>query len=188
MPKNTSHSLQGQCPAPGDKDADKLTVVNMPKESSLQGQCLAPGIKEVDKLTVKQLSHTNTVQSLKVDTGRKLIIGNFNYSSEPHEMTESRQNKVENWVGIMITENRISGNHLNDDHPGKLSLMEMENRLCLPNMADHKKQRLDYISICARIAVKYIKCLQFLENVAVNPSGTKGGGGSKTTHTKVFPL
>ena len=89
MPKDTSHSLQGKCPAPGDKEADKLAVVNMAKESSLQGQCLEPGIKEVDKLTVKQPSHTNTVQSLTVETGRKSIIDNFNYSSEPHEMTES---------------------------------------------------------------------------------------------------
>ena len=149
MSKDTSHSLQGQCPAPGDKEADKLAVANMAKESSLQGQCLAPGIKEVEKLTVKQPSHTNTVQSLKVDTGRKLIIDNFNYSSEPHEITESLQNKVKNWVGIMITESRISGNHLNDDHPGEQSLMEMKNGLCLPNMADHKKTKaLLYFHMC----------------------------------------
>ena len=67
----------------------------------------------------------------------------------------------------MITENKIYGNLLNDNHPGEQSLMEMENGLCLPNRAEHSQEKMDYISICARIAVKYIKCLQILQNVAV---------------------
>ena len=40
-------------------------------------------------------------QSFSADIGRKLIIDNISYSSEPHKITEHRQKKVENWVGVM---------------------------------------------------------------------------------------
>ncbi len=86
--------------------------------------------------------------------GRKLIIGNFNYMSQPHKMTDDRQNKVVNWVGLMITKNRISGAYLDSTKPLLEKLLELENGLCLPNNIEH------YIALCGRIAVKYIKCLQ----------------------------
>ena len=106
-------------------------------------------------------------QSLSADIGRKLIIDNINYSSEPHEITEDHQNKVENWVGVIVTTNRISGNHLSDVTPMEDKLMQMENGLCLPNRAEHLQQRSDYIALCGNIAVKFIKCLGFLENSTV---------------------
>ena len=101
-------------------------------------------------------------------TGRKLIIDNFNFTSHPHEMTEERQNKNVNWVGLMICSNRISGNHLSSVRPQSNALSSAENGCFLPNKREHAQQRSNYIAMCGRIATENIKCLQFLEDVAVH--------------------
>lgn len=105
--------------------------------------------------------------SRKETSGRKLIIDNFNFTSRPHEMTEERQNNNVNWVGLMICPNRISGNHLSSVRPQNNALSSAENGCFLPNKREHAQQRRNYIAICGRVATENIKCLQFLEDVAV---------------------
>eukprot|EP00794_Sanderia_malayensis_P008377 gene8377-9276_t len=97
--------------------------------------------------------------------GYKLVIDNFNYSSEPHQMTAERQNKVVNWVGLMVVENRILGNSLSVEKPSLDKLMKLENGLCIPNTVEHNQQRFNYIAICSRLAVEHINCLKDFENV-----------------------
>eukprot|EP00795_Rhopilema_esculentum_P010125 gene10125-18788_t len=99
-------------------------------------------------------------------SGRKLIIDNFNFSSEPHQMTAENQKKVVNWVGLMITENRILGDGLHSQKPSIKNLAKLENGLCIPSSMEHNQQRLNYIALCGRLAVENIKCLKQLEKVA----------------------
>ena len=99
------------------------------------------------------------------DTGRKLVIDNFNYTSEPHDMTAENQNKVINWVGLMITENRITGAGMDDEKPSIEKVTSLENGLFLPNSTEHNQQRSDYISLCGRIAVNNMECLKSLTDV-----------------------
>eukprot|EP00795_Rhopilema_esculentum_P003923 gene3923-15249_t len=101
-------------------------------------------------------------------SGRKLIIDNFNFSSEPHQMTAENQKKVVNWVGLMITENRILGDGLHSQKPSIKNLAKLENDLCIPSSMEHNQQRLNYIALCGRLAVENIKCLKQLEKVANN--------------------
>lgn len=100
-----------------------------------------------------------------INNGRKLIIDNFNYTSEPHDMTAENQNKVVTWVGVMVTENRISGAGLDGKKPSIEKLMKLENGLFLPNSTEHNQQRSDYIALCGRIAVNHIACLKNLTDV-----------------------
>ena len=105
--------------------------------------------------------------------GCKLIINNFNFTSHPHGITGkinknvNWQNKNVNWVGLMICSNRISGNHLSGVRTQSNALSSAENGCFLPNKREHARQRSNYIAFCGRIATEKIKCLQFLEDVAV---------------------
>eukprot|EP00112_Aurelia_sp_Birch-Aquarium-sp1_P024900 Seg805.2 transcript_id=Seg805.2/GoldUCD/mRNA.D3Y31 product="hypothetical protein" protein_id=Seg805.2/GoldUCD/D3Y31 len=58
-------------------------------------------------------------------SGRKLIIDNFNYTSEPHDMTSKHKNKVVNWVGLMITENRILAGNMETERPPLDKLLKL---------------------------------------------------------------
>eukprot|EP00794_Sanderia_malayensis_P012570 gene12570-13857_t len=117
-----------------------------------------------DQVLQDGLGLTTTSDKGRRNLGRKLVVDNFNYTSQPHEMTEERQNTVVNWVGLMITENRIFNDRLSSEKPDIQKLLQMDNALCLPNNAEHVRQRIDYITLCARLAVKHIKSLSGLES------------------------
>ena len=138
----------------GQHESELTTEVEAPKKIVSTNKA-AEGKESTMKVS-------SEYQSLPADIGRKLIIDNTNYSSEPHEITEDHQNKVKNWVGVMVTTNRISGNHLSDVTPMEDKLMQMENGLPLPNRAENLQQRSDYIALCSNIAVKFIKSPWFL--------------------------
>ncbi len=117
---------------------------------------------------ILQDSSTPNINSpLCKDMGRKLVIDNFNYSSQPHEMTEDHQNKVVNWVGLMVVENRLSGQGLGMIKPSPENLISMESCLLLPSKIERANQRRDYIVLCGWLAVKYFKCLEPRKNAAV---------------------
>lgn len=103
---------------------------------------------------------------VRQNSGRKLIIDNFNYLSEPHDMTYDKQNKVFNWVGLMITENRVLASSMKTEKPPLEQLLKLDNGMCLPNHAERNRQRKDYIALCGRVAVQHIKCLKDLRNVS----------------------
>eukprot|EP00794_Sanderia_malayensis_P012565 gene12565-13851_t len=105
-------------------------------------------------------------QAVIPDIGRKIVIDNFNYTAQPHEMTLERQNDCVNWVAMLITENRVSGCGLDDRKPDIAKIFTVPNAIFLPDKIERNNQRKDYIALVGRQAVKHVKCLQFLEDVA----------------------
>ena len=70
-----------------NKHVSKLTVeVQAPKEIMFTNKA-AEGKEST-------IAVSSEYQSLSADIGRKLIIGNINYSSEPHEITEDHRIKL----------------------------------------------------------------------------------------------
>ena len=107
------------------------------------------------KDTAKQ---RNTLRSF-TDMGRKQVFDNIDYQQVVHHMDEEHQNLLHHWTSYMSTENRVSGNHLPDCQPqGKLE--DMENGKCIPNHAEHRKQRQSYIHLISRICSENITCLK----------------------------
>ena len=91
--------------------------------------------------------------------GRKQVFDNIDYQQVVHHMDEEHQNLLHHWTSYMSTENRVSGNHLPDCQPqGKLE--DMENGKCIPNHAEHRKQRQSYIHLISRICSENITCLK----------------------------
>lgn len=82
-------------------------------------------------------------------------------------MTETHQNEDEHWVSVMITENRISGNHLSDVQPPPEAILSLQNNCCIPNEKEHRLQIDNYAALVERMITKHIPCLQFLEDVCV---------------------
>eukprot|EP00794_Sanderia_malayensis_P012580 gene12580-13869_t len=105
-------------------------------------------------------------QAVIPDIGRKIVIDNFNYTAQPHQMTLERQNDCVNWVAMLITENRVSGCGLDDRKPDIAKIFTVPNAIFLPHEIERNNQRKDYIALVGRQAVKHVKCLQFLEDVA----------------------
>ena len=82
-------------------------------------------------------------------------------------MTEAHQNEDEHWVSVMITENRISGNHLSDLQPQPQAILSMQNSCCIPNEKEHKLQIDNYAALVETMITKRIPCLHFLQDVSV---------------------
>eukprot|EP00794_Sanderia_malayensis_P001821 gene1821-2045_t len=123
-------------------------------------------LKQVDA-DGKRLDHIPAPnQAVIPDIGRKVVIDNFNYTAQPHEMTLERQNDCVNWVAMLITENRVSGYGLDDRKPDIAKIFTVPNAIFLPDEIERNNQRKDYIALVGRQAVKHVKCLQFLEDVA----------------------
>ena len=61
-------------------------------------------------------------------------------------MTEENQNVDRNFVTVMSTENRVSGNNLTNKGP-KNGVLQMVNGKCLPDASDNAMQRENYISL-----------------------------------------
>ena len=79
-------------------------------------------------------------------------------------MTEQHQNKDKHYVTVMSTENRVSGAHLRRIGPvGDIS--SLENGNCVPNQAEHQKQKENYITLVTRIISANIPCLKHLQEV-----------------------
>lgn len=83
-------------------------------------------------------------------------------------MTKQHQNKDyhRHYVTVMSTENRVSGAHLRRNEPvGDISTLE--NGKCVPNQAEHRKQKENYIVLVSRIITANIQCLKHLQDVVV---------------------
>ena len=70
-------------------------------------------------------SHQNR-NLIAPDVGRKLVFDNIDYRHEVHYMTEEHQNVNNHCVTLMAVENRVSGNHLNNQQP-ESGVMKLEN-------------------------------------------------------------
>lgn len=108
----------------------------------------------------------NDAARLPVDKGRKFILDNVDIHQYTHDMTEEHQNPDAHYCSLMCTENRISGNHLQND--AQLCKMEeVENGVFCPSYNEHRKQRQDYIQLIGRCISENIPCLEPLNEVAV---------------------
>ncbi len=76
-------------------------------------------------------SHQNR-NLIAPDVGRKLVFDNIDYRHEVHYMTEEHQNVDNHCVTLMAVENRVSGNHLNNQQP-EGGVMKLENGKCIPS-------------------------------------------------------
>ena len=118
-----------------------------------------------DQCSHMQSQHTNQV-ALQPDKGRKITFDNFDIYQVVHHMTEQNQNKDKHYVTAMSTENRISGTHLSRTAPVG-DIVTMENGKCVPNHAEHQKQKENYVVLVSRIITAHIQCLKPLEGVVV---------------------
>lgn len=98
---------------------------------------------------------------------RKIVIDNFDFRTQVHDMTEDNQNVDNHWVSVASTENRIVCNLLSDQPKPTERLMQIENGVFLPSGKEYDLQRQNYIVICGRIACKYINDLKIFEEVTI---------------------
>ena len=101
------------------------------------------------------------------DKGRKLTLDNVDIHQYTHDVTEEHQNPDAHYCSLMCTENRISGNHLNNKTP-MMTIEEVPNGVFCPSYNEHRKQRQDYILLIGRCISENIPCLEPLKEVAVH--------------------
>ena len=97
---------------------------------------------------------------------RKIVIDNFDFRTQVHDMIEDNQNADKHWVSVAPTENRIVCD-LSDQPKPIERLMQIENSVFLPSEKEYDLQRQNYIVICGRIACKYVNDLKIFEDVIV---------------------
>eukprot|EP00794_Sanderia_malayensis_P002297 gene2297-2644_t len=101
------------------------------------------------------------------DHGRKIVFDNIDHRTEVRCMSQENQNTDEHWVSVMVTDNRISGNHLSNKRPPPDAILKMDIGLCLPDGKDHSKQIENYGYLVSRIVASKIKCWQFLNDCTI---------------------
>ncbi|XP_028413964.1 uncharacterized protein LOC114536823 [Dendronephthya gigantea] len=110
------------------------------------------------------MSHADILKYSKLspDHGRKLTLDNIDIHQATHDMTEENQNPDAHYCTLMSTENRVSGNHLNNDKP-ICDLNALENATFCPSKFEHSKQRQNYIDLVSRVMTNSISCLKGLK-------------------------
>ncbi len=97
-----------------------------------QGEFMKPqmeGKTDANPEPVKSHQNRNLIAP---DVGRKLVFDNIDYRHEVHYMTEEHQNVDNHCVTLMAVENRVSGNHLNNQQP-EGGVMKLENGKYIPS-------------------------------------------------------
>ena len=115
------------------------------------------------------MSHGDILKYSKLhpDNGRKLTLDNIDIHQATHDMTEDHQNLDAHYCTVMSTENRVSGNHLNNDKP-ICELSELENATFCPSKFDHNKQHQNYIDLVCRVVTNSIPCLNSLKDAVIH--------------------
>eukprot|EP00794_Sanderia_malayensis_P020985 gene20985-23038_t len=99
--------------------------------------------------------------------GRKIVIDNFDFRTNVHNMSETHQNADEHWVAMASVDHRIVS-ELSTTRPPLSKLLSLENSTYLPSKHDHKMQEENYIHIFGRTACRNIKNLNALfEDVTI---------------------
>lgn len=156
QPGTTSTTTLGQVhPQPATSSLGQVNPQPAPTGTMVQ-------VNPQPSTGTEQPGHHHVQVILQPDYGRKITFDNFDIYQEVHHMTEQHQNKDKHYVTVMSTENRISGAHLRRNEP-VCDIATLENGKCVPNQADHQKQKENYVVLVSRILTAHIQCLKHLE-------------------------
>eukprot|EP00111_Clytia_hemisphaerica_P011806 TCONS_00034700-protein len=146
------HQYIGKFKILEDKDETALVSKSVLKELKLHNTSVIEPEEEMD-------------ENEETD-GRKVVIDNFDFTTNVNDETESHKNQDFHWVSRMATENRMGFPELSTENDR--SVKTLENGCLLPQISDHVNQRKDYVALVARVIVKHLKCLEFLKDAVVN--------------------
>jgi hypothetical protein len=95
------------------------------------------------------------------------IIGdNVDLYVKVKHMASERQNKSIHWFGMNAVQNRVTGCHLQNEHPIK-PILEMENVEFLPTSEDNKDLLHDFIPLAARILADKVSAFRCFKGAVV---------------------
>lgn len=98
--------------------------------------------------------------------GYVISFDNIDLQLKRRNMTSSQQNQDLHWINHKMVENRVSANHLDSLKP-KADILDVENIKFLPSVAEHEKQRMDYVILTSRILIKHFSILLPLKDVCI---------------------
>ena len=158
------HTITYSGPSTEQNPGHQGTTTGTSAEQSPGHHTATGTFTEQSTATCTSSEHHNIQILLQPDKGRKITFDNFDIHQEVHHMTEQNQNKDKHYATVMSTENRISGAHLRRDDPVG-DIAALDNGKCVPNHAEHQKQKEDYVVLVSRIITANIQCLKHLEEV-----------------------
>ncbi len=123
--------------------------------------------RNIDKTLTRGSKHHGNAEVFPSDTGRKFVLDNVDVHQITHDMTKEYQNPDAHYCSLMVTENRVSGNHLSDEKP-ICDLNDLENGECCPSKFEHSQQHDNYVHLVSRVITKELPCLNFLQDAIMS--------------------